>query len=178
MLKILCNCCCCFLQQESGTLSALGNLWNGWKENENNSALQTDMMRIWAVWVKPWVKDTAQLWAETALRLPAAVRSLAVGIKVFQNAIGKGLGRADKEIGNGEKKNSSGSSIKLRLRAEKLDNWVKGLGGAFEISGLDTVDTYTSCLMSYSPLALITQWKLWGLTIGTRDLTATCIWTS
>lgn len=41
------------------------------------------MMWICAVWVKPWVKDTAQLPAETALRLPAAVRSTAVGIKVF-----------------------------------------------------------------------------------------------
>lgn len=45
--------------------------------------MQTDMMWICAVWVKPWVKDTAQLPAETALRLPAAVRSTAVGIKVF-----------------------------------------------------------------------------------------------
>lgn len=87
----------------------------GWKANENNSALQTDTMRICAVWVKPGVKDTAQLPAETALRLPGAVRSLAVGIKVFQNAIGKGLGRVGKEIGTGEKKNSSGSSIRLRL---------------------------------------------------------------
>lgn len=76
------------------------------------------------------MKDTAQLSAETALRPPAAVRSMAVRIKVFQNAIGKGLGKAGKEICNGEKKNNSGSRIKLRLWAERWDNCVKGLGDA------------------------------------------------
>lgn len=80
-----------------------------------------------------WETRVAQLPAETALRLPAAVRSMAIGIKVFQNAVGKGLEGADKEIGNGEKKTSSGSSIKLRLWADKWDNWAKGLGGAPQI---------------------------------------------